>query len=229
MWRNHLPDLAAKFRVLMPDSRGHGRTEHPGGPITYQNMADDLVALIHTLHLKRPLVCGFSDGGQIALDLAVRYPDVARAVVIAGATYRWSPAYHEMAARQLGTLAPGVVEHAPFLALVAQLRTLMAPHFPERDEAYWRAYHTDISTAWMTPLPYTEADLRGIPTPTLLLAGDRDGFAPLDDVLTMYRLIPQAELAVVPGASHGFWLTRPAAFTTVVLDFLVRQRPAPEP
>jgi pimeloyl-ACP methyl ester carboxylesterase len=64
-------------------------------------------------------------------------------------------------------------------------------------------------------------------TPTLLLVGDRDEFVPVEDTLAMYRLIPEAELAVVAGASHGFFLTRPAAFTTVVLDFLMRQRAAP--
>jgi pimeloyl-ACP methyl ester carboxylesterase len=105
----------------------------------------------------------------------------------------------------------------------------MAPHFPDWDEASWREYHTNISTAWVTPHPYTDADLRGVTTPTLLLVGDRDTFVPLDDVLAMYRLLAQAELAVVPGAAHGFLFTRPAAFTSVVLDFLLRQRGAPEP
>src|SRR5437868_5050707 len=109
MWRPHLPAFAAQFRVIMPDSRGHGRTDHPGGPITYQMMADDVVALIRTLHLERPVVCGYSDGGQIALDLAVRYPDVARAVVVAGATSHWSPAYYDMVPRVWGMVAPGVV------------------------------------------------------------------------------------------------------------------------
>jgi pimeloyl-ACP methyl ester carboxylesterase len=194
-------------------------------------MADDLVALIHILDLEHPFVCGYSDGGQIVLDLAVRYPDVARAVIVAGATYRWSPAYDDTAARWglLGAQADGVVEHAPFLHLVEHLRDVMAPHFPEHDEAWWREYHTNIASTWAAPLPYTDADLRGVATPTLLLVGDRDEFVPVEDVLAMYRMMPQAELAVVPGASHGFFLDRPTAFTSVVLDFLVRQWVAPGP
>jgi pimeloyl-ACP methyl ester carboxylesterase len=229
MWWSHLQQLASQFRVVMPDSRGHGRTDYSGGPITYQMLADDLVALIRALGLERPFICGYSDGGQIALDLVVRYPDVARAVIIAGATYRWSPVYYATATNWglLGAQADGVLEHAPFLELVEHLRGLMAPHFPEHGEAWWRQYHTNMMGAWATQLPYTEANLREVVTPTLLLVGDRDEFVPIEDVLAMYQMMSQPELAVVPGATHGLFLDRPGAFTSVVLDFLERQQVAP--
>ena len=118
-------------------------------------MADDLVALIRKLDLERPFVCGYSDGGQIVLDLWGAIPHVARAVIIAGATYRWSPAYDDAAARWglLGAQVDGGVEHGPFLDLVEHLREVMTPHFPERDETQWREYHANIASTWADPAP----------------------------------------------------------------------------
>jgi pimeloyl-ACP methyl ester carboxylesterase len=228
MWERHLPDLVAHFRVITPDSRGHGHTAHPGGSITYQMMADDTAGLIGALNLGPTLICGYSDGGQIGLDLAVRHPEVVKAVVIGAATYRWSPVYYDTVQPWLGVTAPGVVDPVPFLGFVDRIRSRPEFGLADRDEAYWRAYQTWMSTAWTMPLPYSDDDLRGLGMPTLILAGDRDDWcAPLDDMLTMYRLIPGAELAVVPGAEHGFLFHRPAAFTSVVLDFLLRQHTAP--
>ena len=94
--------------------------------------------------------------------------------------------------------APGVVEHAPFLALVERLRAGLAPHFPERHEAAWRAYQTTISAAWLTPLPYVDADLRGVTAPALILVADRDALVPLEDAPAMYRIIPPASPARLP-------------------------------
>jgi pimeloyl-ACP methyl ester carboxylesterase len=228
MWERFLPDLVAHFRVIAPDSRGHGHTAHPGGPITYQMLADDTAGLIRALNLGPTLVCGYSDGGQIGLDLGLRHPEVVKAVVIGGATYRWSPAYYETARHLLGVSAPGVVDPVPLLSLIERHRSPPGIGIPDRDEAYWRAYQIWMSAAWTTPLPYSDDDLRGVGVPALILAGDRDDWcAPLDDILRMYRLIPRAELAVVPGADHGFLFSRPAAFTSVVLDFLLRLRATP--
>ena len=73
--------FAAHFRVIVPDTRGSGMTVHPGGPITHTLLADDVAALIDALHLDRPLVCGFSDGGEVATIVGIRHPGSLRAVV----------------------------------------------------------------------------------------------------------------------------------------------------
>jgi pimeloyl-ACP methyl ester carboxylesterase len=77
-WASHLPAFTQHFRVFAPDSRGHGRTDNPAGELAYRPMADDVAALIEALGLQRPLVLGYSDGGQIALELGMRYPELAR-------------------------------------------------------------------------------------------------------------------------------------------------------
>ena len=76
-WAAHLPAFTEHFRVFAPDSRGHGRTDNPAGELDYRVMADDLAALIAALGLQWPLVLGYSDGGQVALELGIRYPGLA--------------------------------------------------------------------------------------------------------------------------------------------------------
>ena len=77
----HIETLAEDFRVIVPDFRGSGRTVHPGGPISYNLLADDIVALIDALHLGRPLVCGYGDGGHVATIIGIRMPASVRAIV----------------------------------------------------------------------------------------------------------------------------------------------------
>jgi pimeloyl-ACP methyl ester carboxylesterase len=69
--------LADQFRVITPDSRGHGRSTNPSGQLSFPTLADDLAALIAALELDRPVVAGWSDGGQVTLELAVRHPGAA--------------------------------------------------------------------------------------------------------------------------------------------------------
>ena len=77
--------LAERFRVITPDSRGHGRSSNPAGFLSYSLLADDVAALTVALELGSPTVVGWSDGGQVALELAVRHPGAARALIVGGA------------------------------------------------------------------------------------------------------------------------------------------------
>src|SRR3712207_5094525 len=103
---SHLPAFTEHFRVFCPDSRGHGRTDNPAGELGYRAMADDVAALIEALGLLRPLVLGYSDGGQIALELGMRYPGLARALILGGTQFRFSEACLE-AVRGLFGIAKG--------------------------------------------------------------------------------------------------------------------------
>jgi pimeloyl-ACP methyl ester carboxylesterase len=71
--------LAGSFRVIRPDSRGHGRSTNPAGELSYALIADDIAALIAALGLERPVVGGCSDRGQVALELGARVTPGPRA------------------------------------------------------------------------------------------------------------------------------------------------------
>jgi pimeloyl-ACP methyl ester carboxylesterase len=226
-WTSHLPAFGHHFRVFAPDSRGHGRTDNPTGELGYRLMADDVASLVGALCLRRPLVLGYSDGGQIALELGMRYPGLAGALVLGGTQFRFSEAYLE-AARELLGIAEGEEVDPKKLErdqpdLVDYLREA---HGHVYGSEYWKTYVKQIASLWLTPLRYTSEDLAAIADPALLLTGDRDGVV-TEESVELFRLLPNAELAVAPGSDHGFVEAKASLFDALALDFLLRYRNDP--
>jgi pimeloyl-ACP methyl ester carboxylesterase len=109
MWEKFVPTFSKHFKVIAPDSRGHGKTDNPSGEFGFRLMADDTAGLIRALGLERPSICGYSDGGQICIEIGMRYPDVANKLVIVSAHNRLQDA--DIASlRDVGIEAPGVVD-----------------------------------------------------------------------------------------------------------------------
>lgn len=220
-WKPLIPSFESHFHIYALDSRGHGKTDNPPGKLSYRIMADDVAAFIKTLGISRPLACGYSDGGQITLELAMRYPGLTRALVIGAAWYKFSEAYVN-SLKGWRIERPGEFDfdwiEASFPHFVEEWKTHHG-HDPE----YWKSLLLQISELWLTPLNYTEADFKQITDPVLILIGDRDGMIPLSDATEMYQMIETAELAVLPNTDHMGVLTNPEPFTRVLLEFLLRQ------
>ena len=223
-WASHLPAFAEHFQVFTPDSRGHGRTDNPAGELEYRVMADDVAALIEALGLQRPLVLGYSDGGQIALELGIRYPGLTRALVLGGTQFRFSEVYLEEAGALLGIAEGEEVDPEKLQRRhpewVAHLREA---HGHVYGPGYWKSYVKQIASLWLTPLHYTPEDFTAVTDPVLLLVGDRDGVA-TEESVELFRLLPDAELAVAPASDHGFIEAKAGLFDALALDFLVRRR-----
>jgi pimeloyl-ACP methyl ester carboxylesterase len=221
-WKPLIPSFESQFHIYALDSRGHGKTDNPLGKLSYRMMADDVAAFIKALDIPRPLVCGYSDGGQITLELAMRYPGLTRALVIGAAWYKFSDAYVN-ALKGWGFQRPGEYDidwvQANHPHFVEEWKT----HHHTEDPDYWKSLLLQISELWLTPLNYTEADFKQITDPVLILIGDRDDMIPLDDAIEMYQMIANAELAVLPNADHLGVVTNPETFIHVVLRFLIRQ------
>ena len=223
-WASHLPAFTEHFEVFTPDSRGHGRTDNPRGELAYHVMADDLASLIDALGLQRPLVLGYSDGGQIALELGLRYPGLARALVLGGTQFRFSEAYLEAVRSLLGItedeeLDPEKLEREQ-PDWVAYLREA---HGHVYGPEYWKAYVKQIAALWLRPMRYTPEDIAAITDPVLLLAGDRDGVC-TEESIELFSVLPNAELAVAPASDHGFIEAKAGLFDALALDFLMRHR-----
>jgi pimeloyl-ACP methyl ester carboxylesterase len=223
-WVSHLPAFGEHFRVFTPDSRGHGRTDNPAGELGYRLMAEDVAAYIDALGLRKPLVVGYSDGGQIALEMGLRYPGLAGALVLGGTQFRFSESYLGDARALLG-VGDGEVEDVDPAKLereqpdfVAYLREAHAHVYGPQ---YWKDYVRQIASLWLTPLRYASEDLAAITESVLVLVGDRDG-ACAEEVPELFGLLPDAELAVAPGSDHGFVETKSDLFDALALDFLLR-------
>ncbi len=222
MWAPVVPALAQHYRVIAPDLRGHGRTDNPTAEFTYRLLADDTAAFITALGLEQPNVCGWSDGGQVALELGMRYPSLARSLIVGAAQYTY-PDNYQAAMGLMGFMAPGVVlfdqteRAAPgFLDMVLSL------HCPTHGAGYEETLLTQLCSMYLTPLNYTPADFARIIRPTLIVNGDRDWGIPLEEAVGLYRQIPLAELAVVSRGDHALPTSRPDLFAATVLDFLRR-------
>jgi pimeloyl-ACP methyl ester carboxylesterase len=225
MWAPFIPAFSAHFRLIIPDSRGHGRTDNPSGIFSYRLMAEDMLCLINVLGLVKPLVCGYSDGGQIALEMGMHYPGVARAYLVGAAFYKFCDSYLEFV-QNMGMEAPGVVDTRKIEQTDPQTTQFwQEQHDPYHTPGYWKTLLTQISTMWLTPLDYRDEDFVKINEPVLYFDGDRDLLAPPEQALAIYRKTPVAEVAIIPGADHFTVVDKFEIVTRILLDFMLRQVP----
>ena len=217
-WKNIIPILSEHFRVIAPDCRGQGQTNNPTGEFSYQLMADDFNELIKALNLEKPLICGWSDEGQIALELGIKYPNVAKALVVGGTLLRISERY------QTGLESWGI--EGPGLVNFEKLEEVLADFVPLLQEAHgsehWKALLQNISRMWYNPDEFPQERIKKISIPVLIVLGDRDDAIPLEEALEMYKLIPESELAIAPNSDHFMTDNKRELFVNLILDFLQR-------
>jgi pimeloyl-ACP methyl ester carboxylesterase len=216
--------LAGQYRVITFDARGHGRSTNPSGELSYALLTEDTAALIAALGLERPFVGGWSDGGQIALELGVRHPGLARALIIGAASLELhTEAAHEQMRAFFRVSEDGVVNIEAFAAGPGQQLATMLRQFHAQGDEHWHTVLQRSATMWLTYAGLTQAQVAGIETPALVIQGDRDEVVPVDQGVTMYRWLPNAELAILPGADHMRPIFDPATLARVVSDFLERR------
>ncbi|MEV0156017.1 alpha/beta fold hydrolase [Micromonospora sp. NPDC050686] len=224
-----LPTLAGRHQVILPDLQGHGRTADVDRPLDLALMADDIAALIDHLGLEKPDVVGYSLGGGVGLQLAVRHPEKVGRLVSASAQIRRDATYPEILAQQ-GQVNAAAVEFMKATPMY-ELYQRVAPR-PED----FGGLLDKIGAAMAQDFDFTE-EVRGLRVPTLVVAADAD-LAPPSHFVEVFKLLdgglrdggwmgegrPKGghALAILPGLTHYNLFMSPL-FAAVALAFLDQQ------
>jgi pimeloyl-ACP methyl ester carboxylesterase len=206
-WANQVPALADKFEVIAIDSRGQGRSTRTRAQATYDVMAGDVLAVLDHLKLERAALVGWSDGGEIALKLAIDHPDRVAKLFVFGANYDAA-----------GSKPRGGPSKPTFHTYAAKCR--LDYQRLSRTPRQFDALVEWLAPVWRNPMGFTKDQLRAIQAPTLIADGDHDEIIELDQVVEMAQLIPNARLQIFADTSHFAHWQDPEDFNKVLVDFL---------
>jgi pimeloyl-ACP methyl ester carboxylesterase len=197
-----LPSLAESRQVIAVELQGHGRTADIDRPITYEQMADDTAALLGQIGVDSADVVGYSLGGGVALQLAIRHPAVVRKLVVASVSYT-SDGMHSELLEMLPSTTPEMFAGSP----IEEAYLRIAPNPSDFPKLVDKLKQLDS-----TPFFWSPDDIRGIVAPTLIIVGDSDAIR-LEHAVELFGLLgggvmgdlaglPTSQLAVLPGTSH---------------------------
>jgi pimeloyl-ACP methyl ester carboxylesterase len=218
MWGGQLATFGERYRLLVPDLRGHGRTDNPGGLATmnHRQFGRDVAAFCRALGVDRAIFCGESTGAMLLLTLGLEAPELAAALVLAGGTYFYSPELRAWWRTQTPeSLIAGTADPEERKARHVALG-------PDHWRMVGKAFIALGAHAHGEDFPEAE-ELRGIASPALIVHGDRDWFFPVAVPTELYRLLADAELCLLPNTGHAPPVERPEWFNAIVLDFLGRR------
>ena len=207
-WGHQVPVLAKSHRVIVMDSRGHGRSTRDSRPYGYTLMASDVIGLMDYLGIPQAAIVGWSDGAIIGLSLAMSHPGrVSRLFAFAANSdpggvkdVGKSPVFTEFIARA----------EKEYQALSATPRE-------------YKTFVDEISRMWATQPHWTAADLGAIKVHTWIVDADHDEAIERSNTELMARWIPDAGLLLQPEVSHFSMLQAPGQFSDDVLRFLERK------
>jgi pimeloyl-ACP methyl ester carboxylesterase len=204
-WGELVPALASRYRVVVMDSRGHGRSSRDAQPYGYDLMASDVLALMDFLGIDKAALVGWSDGAIIGLDIAIHHPE------------RLSKLF-AFAANSDPSGVKDVNQSPVFTAFIARAKKEYESLSPTPTE--YDGFLTQITKMWETQPNWTASDLAGIKVPTWIVDADHDEAIKRENTLFMADHIPGSGLLIEPQVSHFAFLQDPAQFNTDVLHFL---------
>jgi len=223
--------FAGKRPVIVFDQQGHGRTADTPRKMSYPQFGDDAAALLAALKVERADVMGYSQGGGVALQVAVRHPTLVDKLVTVSATYRkngWYPAVK----KAIGGLNAKAFAGSP-------IETAFKKHTP--DPKAFEAYVEKVKVLNITDQEISDADMRAIAAKTMIIAGDADGVKP-EHAVAMFKLrgggdeeaattgtltkVPAARLVILPATSHIAMSGAAKTLEAMVTPFLDNAPPA---
>jgi pimeloyl-ACP methyl ester carboxylesterase len=202
-----LEPLATGRQVIAVELQGHGHTADTDRPMTIEALAGDVVALLDSLGIAEADLFGFSLGGLVAYAVALGAPDRVGKLIVASADAHRPPGRES---------APLGEDRMPTPTDFQAMRDAYDAVAPE--PAHFEKFAARTS-AMVHEFPGWRDELRSLQAPTLLVFGDRD-FSPLPDVVELFELLPNAQLAVLPATTHMGVTRRPGELLALITPFL---------
>lgn len=196
-----LADLVGAYRVIAPEQRGHGHTPDRAGEWHFADMAADTAHLLDGLGLQDVHVVGWSDGAIVGLYLALTRPDLVGTLVFGGAPF------------DVSGWREGVVG-AEFPEFMSAAYAEVSPDGAK----HWRTVVAKSNRMHASEPAVTEDDLRRLALPVLVVVGDDDEVR-LEHAIRMYEVLRDGELAILPRATHGLIVEKPALLGQLIRDF----------
>ncbi|HEX5502653.1 MAG TPA: alpha/beta hydrolase, partial [Thermomicrobiales bacterium] len=215
-----IPGLAQGRQVIAVEFQGHGRTADIDRPITYEHLADDVAAVLRHLGIAGADVYGYSLGGGVALEFAIRHPALVRKLVLVSASYTREGMYPEVWAG-IEQITPDLFAGTPWRAAYDRV----AP-----DPGAFGVLVEQLKQLDRTAGDWPAEAVRAITAPTMIVIGDSDGTRP-EHAAELFRLrgggvfgdfagLPAAQLAVLPATTHVGMLDRADWLLALVPPFL---------
>ncbi len=210
------PLLAKNWKTVAVELQGHGHTADVDRPLTFEHLAEDTYALLRQLKIENADFVGYSIGGGVALQIAMRHPDLVHKLVVIGTTYNNQG------------LVPG---------LLLVFKTMKPEDIPEEfreayertapDPKHWSMLVAKVMKLGLESKGWRPEEIQSIKAPVLVMIGDADIVRP-EHAVQMFRLLPHAQLAVLPGSDHFLPMQRSDWAVPMIEAFLNAPMPEPE-
>jgi pimeloyl-ACP methyl ester carboxylesterase len=209
IWANQMATFSTQYYVIAPDSRGQGRTTDSDAPLSYHLMAEDMIRLMDYLGIESAYLVGWSDGGDISIDLAINHPERVKALVAFGANI--SPEGYQ----------DSFLDYVRNVT-VEDIRQMVGSKYIEMmpDPDRLPTILDKIKTLYLSEPNFTAEQLAKITAPTLILDGQNETVIRLDEPQKIAALIPNAQLVILPNVGHSAVTENPTIWNQAVLDFL---------
>jgi pimeloyl-ACP methyl ester carboxylesterase len=215
-WVQIAPKLAEKYKVFVPDCRGHGKSD---GTHTYsfRELADDTAAFIRKMGYEQAHIIGHSNGGNVALVTLVEHPEVAKTAVLQAANAYVTPYLIE---REPVVMDPEYYDRNN----PDDVQMMITAHGPKHGQDYWRELLTMTMKEIISEPNYTEAILAKVNRPTFVIMGSEDKVnAPDRHAQFIAENIPSSEVWIPEKTGHNVHMEHPDEWVARVLDFLQRR------
>lgn len=218
-WSHIIPLMSRNRKVIVAEMQGHGRTRDTDRPLSYEGMADDVSGLLKHLRIDSADILGYSMGGGIAFQFAVRHPEQLRRLIILSGTYEHNGWWPEVEAA-FGTFTADMFKGTPLQKQYDSLGNDPA-HFPE--------FVKKVISIDLKPYNWSK-EVKNIKAPLFMAIGDADGVR-YEHALELFRAkgggkmgdlygLPQSRLAILPGTTHIGMIQRTDWLIPMINDFL---------